>query len=113
PCTLDQDWRCDRGGFDNYTVEVVGKMGADSFQTDEGVLLAKTKDADQAPFVWAIDANPQDIDTVDYIAPDGTPEMIPQGDARQLSDALFHAGTDSGSAYEYVDEANRLHFYVL
>lgn len=113
PCTLEQDWRCDRGGFDNYTVEVVGKMGADSFQTDEGVLLAKTKDADQAPFVWAIDANPQDIDTVDYIAPDGTPEMIPQGDARQLSDALFHAGTDSGSAYEYVDEANRLHFYVL
>jgi hypothetical protein len=35
------------------------------------------------------------------------------GDYRQLSDALFHAGTDSGSAYEYVDTANRLHFYVL
>jgi hypothetical protein len=35
------------------------------------------------------------------------------GDYRQLSDALFHAGTDSGSEYEYVDAANRLHFYVL
>jgi hypothetical protein len=35
------------------------------------------------------------------------------GDYRQLSDALFHAGTGSGSEYEYVDEANRLHFYVL
>src|SRR3569833_737839 len=35
------------------------------------------------------------------------------GDYRQLSDALFHAGTDSGSEYEYVDTANRLHFYVL
>ncbi|WP_207943532.1 hypothetical protein [Actinomadura sp. KC345] len=35
------------------------------------------------------------------------------GDYRQLSDALYHAGTNSGSEYEYVDEANRLHFYVL
>jgi hypothetical protein len=35
------------------------------------------------------------------------------GDYRQLSDALLHAGTDSGSEYEYVDQANRLHFYVL
>lgn len=35
------------------------------------------------------------------------------GDYRQLSDALFHAGTGSGSEFEYVDKANRLHFYVL
>ena len=28
-------------------------------------------------------------------------------------DALFHAGTNSGSEYEHVDEANGLHFYVL
>ena len=35
------------------------------------------------------------------------------GDYRQLSDALFHAGADSGSQYEYIDKANRLHFYVL
>jgi hypothetical protein len=35
------------------------------------------------------------------------------GDYRQLSDALFHAGAGSGSEFEYVDEANRLHFYVL
>ncbi|CAM5304959.1 Peptidase M6 OS=Streptomyces antimycoticus OX=68175 GN=SANT12839_087350 PE=4 SV=1 [Streptomyces antimycoticus] len=35
------------------------------------------------------------------------------GDYRQLSDALFHAGADSGSQCEYIDRANRLHFYVL
>jgi hypothetical protein len=49
----------------------------------------------------------------DYVLPDGTAVPITIGDYRQLSDALFHAGTDSGSEFEYVDEANRLHFYVL
>jgi hypothetical protein len=59
-----------------------------------------------------IDANPQDINMTDYVLPDGTKVPITIGDYRQLSDALFHAGTNSGSEYEYVDEANRLHFYV-
>ena len=48
----------------------------------------------------------------DYVLPDGTEVPITIGDYRQLSDALFHAGTNSGSEYEYVDQANRLHFYV-
>lgn len=39
--------------------------------------------------------------------------MLSVGDYRQLSDALFHAGTRSGSEYEYTDEANRLHFYIV
>jgi hypothetical protein len=34
-------------------------------------------------------------------------------DYRQLNDALFHAGLRSGSQYEFKDEANRLHFYVI
>jgi hypothetical protein len=34
-------------------------------------------------------------------------------DYRQLNDALFHAGPDSGSRFEWEDTANRLHFYVL
>ncbi|WP_328814793.1 M6 family metalloprotease domain-containing protein [Nonomuraea cypriaca] len=103
---------CDGGSYDNYTVEVVDRMGSDSFTPDAGVLLAKTKNQDRAPFEWVIDANPQDIGMTDYVLPDGTEVPITLGDYRQLSDALFHAGTDSGSEYEYVDEANRLHFYV-
>ncbi|MFI7421677.1 M6 family metalloprotease domain-containing protein [Nonomuraea sp. NPDC049684] len=103
---------CDRGGYQNYTVEVVDRMGSDSFTPDSGVLLAKTKNEDRAPFEWVIDANPQDIGMTDYVMPDGTKVPITVGDYRQLSDALFHAGTDSGSEYEYVDQANRLHFYV-
>ncbi|WP_216648725.1 hypothetical protein [Agromyces agglutinans] len=105
-------WDCDGGGFDNYTLEVIDRMGTDSFQPDHGVMIAKTKNRDQNPFIWTIDANPQNIDTVDYVRPDGTPVMITRGDQRQLNDALFHAGTNSGSEYEYVDEANGLHFYV-
>ena len=111
--TGDKAYRCDGGGYDNYTVEVVDRMGSDSFTPDSGVLLAKTKDKDRAPFIWVKDANPQDIEMVDFTRPDGTEAMISLGDYRQLSDALFHAGTDSGSEYEYIDEANGLAFYVL
>ncbi|WP_020608204.1 M6 family metalloprotease domain-containing protein [Actinokineospora enzanensis] len=112
-CDVATDPYCDGGGYQNYTVEVVDRMGSDSFTPDAGVLLAKTKDEDDAPFAWVIDANPQDIGMTDYVLPDGRKIPITIGDYRQLSDALFHAGTNSGSEYEYVDQANRLHFYVL
>ena len=112
-CDVTADVLCDGGGFNNYTVEVVDRMGADSFTPDSGVLISKTKDQDRAPFQWVVDANPQDIEMVDFHRPDGTKAMITMGDYRQLSDALFHAGTRSGSEYEFTDEANRLHFYVL
>jgi M6 family metalloprotease-like protein len=112
-CDPDEDPLCDGGGYDNYTVEVVDRLGSDSFTPDSGVLLAKTKNLDRAPFEWVIDANPQDIGMTDYVLPDGTAVPITIGDYRQLSDALLHAGTDSGSEFEYVDAANRLHFYVL
>ncbi|WP_067455634.1 M6 family metalloprotease domain-containing protein [Actinomadura macra] len=115
-CNPNSDPMCDGAAgqkYDNYTVEVVDRMGFDSFTTDSGVLLAKTKNADNAPFIWVKDANPQDIDKVDFVRPDGTPQKMTIGDYRQLSDALYHAGTNSGSQYEYVDKENRLHFYVL
>ena len=112
-CNISTDPFCDGGGYQNYTVEVVDRMGSDSFTPDAGVLLAKTKNEDRAPFEWVIDANPQDIGMTDYVLPDGTQVPITIGDYRQLADALFHAGTNSGSEYEYVDQANRLHFYVL
>jgi M6 family metalloprotease-like protein len=112
-CTVSEDPLCDGGNYNNYMVEVVDRMGADSFTPDSGVLISKTKNADNAPFVWVVDANPQDIDMIDFYRPDGTPQKITMGDYRQLSDALFHAGTRSGSEFEYVDAANRVHFYVL
>ncbi|MEV0678544.1 M6 family metalloprotease domain-containing protein [Actinosynnema sp. NPDC050436] len=112
-CDIRTDPLCDGGGYQNYTVEVVDRMGADSFTPDAGVLLAKTKNEDRAPFAWVVDANPQDIGMTDYVLPDGRRVPITVGDYRQLSDALFHVGTGSGSEYEYVDQANRLHFYVL
>ncbi|RIJ78963.1 peptidase M6, partial [Nakamurella silvestris] len=110
--TGDKAWMCDNGNFNNYTLEVVDQMGTDSFQADSGVLLAKTKNT-ASPNKWTIDANPQDIDMVDYYQADGTPVKLTRGDHRQLNDALFHAGSDSGSEFEYLDAANSLQFYIL
>ena len=120
------DRQCDRGGYDNYTVEVVDRMGHDSYTPDHGVLIAKNKTGvDLAPFMWAIDAHPEDINTVtgvgehegrevyDFVRPDGTRAAISLGDARQLADALFHAGTGEGVVNTWTDEANGLQFYVL
>ncbi|WP_268244814.1 M6 family metalloprotease domain-containing protein [Pilimelia anulata] len=112
-CNVNTDPLCDGGGYNNYTVEVVGRLGPDSFTPDNGVMLSKTKNADTMPFQWVIDSHPEDINMIDFYRPDGAPQKITIGDYRQLSDALLHAGTRSGSEYEYVDEANRMHFYVL
>ena len=104
--------------FDFYTVEVVQRIGTDSFTPDSGVLIAKNKD-DESPscgygcFTWVVDAHPEDIGMVDFHRPDGSPVMRTPADYRQLNDALFHAGTESGSACEWQDRANRLHFYVI
>jgi hypothetical protein len=50
---------------------------------------------------------------VDFKRPNGEPVMRTVADYRQLNDALFHAGTNSGSQYEWEDAPNRLHFYVV
>lgn len=105
-------WACDGGGYDSYTMEVIDRMGTDSSQPDHGVMIAKAKQADNSPFLWTIDANPQDIGMVDYVDPSGKKVMVTRGDQRQLNDALFHAGIDSGSQYEYEDADNGLHFYI-
>jgi M6 family metalloprotease-like protein len=104
-----------------YTMEVVQRIGYDSFTPDSGVLLAKNKDKASSTggpngfsvFNWVIDAHPEDIDKVDFKRPDGTPVMRTIADYRQLNDALFHAGLNSGSRYEWEDTPNRLHFYVV
>ena len=110
--------------FDSYTLEVVQRIGYDSFEPDNGVLLAKNKDRPSPPgpsgmannmpiFTWAIDAHPEDIRKLDFRRPHGEPVMRTVGDYRQLNDALFHAGLNSGSTYEWEDTPNRLHFYIV
>lgn len=107
--------------YNFYSLEVVQRIGFDSFCPDNGVLLAKNKDKESRNggpnqfncFNWVIDAHPGDINMVDYVRPDGTPVMRTIADYRQLNDALFHAGLNSGSLYEWTDEHNRLHFYII
>lgn len=113
-CNTTIEPLCDGGGYNNYDLEVIDRMGSDSFQPDSGVMISKTKDSDRpAPYQWTIDANPQDIRLIDFYRANGSAQYITIGDYRQLADALFHAGTRSGSEYEYVDKANGLHFYVI
>jgi M6 family metalloprotease-like protein len=118
-CNINTDPLCAGSPVYNfYTLETVQRIGADSFTPDNGVLLAKNKTAETNTcgylcFTWVVDANPQDINREDFRRPNGTPVMRTPADYRQLNDALFHAGTNSGSRYEFVDTANRLHFYVL
>ncbi len=108
--------------YNAYSLEVVQRIGYDSFTPDNGVLLAKFKDSLRGrnggpnefnSYIWVIDAHPEDIDMVDYVKPNGQGVMRTIADYRQLNDALFHAGTNSGSEFEWEDEANGLHFYVL
>jgi len=98
--------------YNHYRVEVVDRVGNDSFAPGHGVLLSKSRTGG-LPRVWIIDPNPQDIGMIDFYRPDGTPVAVVRGDPRQLNDSTFHAGTNSGSEYEYVDTFNQLHFYVL
>ena len=108
--------------YNFYSLEVVQRLGYDSFTPDNGVLLAKNKDSSRGrnggpnafnSFIWVIDAHPEDVNVVDYVKPNGEKVMRTVADYRQLNDALFHAGLSSGSEFEWTDEPNRLHFYVL
>jgi M6 family metalloprotease-like protein len=107
--------------FDFYSVEVVQRLGYDSFCPDNGVLIAKNKDKESRNggpnefncFNWIIDAHPEDINRIDYLRPDGAPVMRTIADYRQLNDALFHAGLNSGSHFEWQDIPNSLHFYII
>ena len=107
--------------YDFYTVEVVQRIGYDSFTPDNGVLISKNLDQERRgggrggfhPFTYVIDAHPEDIHVVDFKRPNGEPVMRTVGDYRQLNDALFHAGLKSGSQFEWVDKPNSLHFYIV
>jgi hypothetical protein len=108
--------------YGSYTMEVVQRIGYDSFTPDNGVLLAKNKDTLKGQnggpnafnsYIWVIDAHPEDINAIDYVKPNGEKVKRTIADYRQLNDALFHAGLGSGSSYEWEDTPNRLHFYVV
>ncbi len=111
-----------RGKFHDYTIEVVQQIGSDSFVPGHGVLIGKSKNSTAGGngtcgtyscFVWYIDSNPQDIDQVDFVRPDGSVQKATPGDERQLNDGSFNVGVNSGGEYEYVATANKLHFYIL
>jgi hypothetical protein len=102
----------DETNWQRFTMEVVDRVGNDSFTPGHGVLLAQTRNSG-TPRVQLVDANTANINRIDFYRPDGTPVPVVRGDPRQLDDATFHAGSQSGSQYEYVENFNRLHFYVL
>jgi M6 family metalloprotease-like protein len=118
-CDTNTNPLCAGTGWQYYTLETVQRIGEDSMTPDSGVLIQKNKNNSSngcgySCFSWTVDAHPEDMNKVDFLRPrTKTPVMRTIGDYRQLNDALFHAGTNSGSQYEFEDTANRLHFYVL
>src|SRR4051794_37997146 len=118
-CNVNTDPLCPGPGYNYYSVETVQRIGEDSMTPDNGVLITKNKNSSSSGcgyscFAWVIDAHPEGINQVDFLRPTSkTPVMRTIGDYRQVNDALFHAGTNSGSKYDFEDTANRLHFYVL
>ncbi|WP_053208295.1 immune inhibitor A domain-containing protein [Jiangella muralis] len=104
--------------WNQFNLEVVERVGNDSFVAGHGVLIGQARNSG-SPRAWLVDANPEDIGRIDFYRPGndtepgGEPVPVVKGDPRQLDDATFHAGTGSGSEYEYVDAPNQLHFYVL
>jgi hypothetical protein len=124
-CARPNKARCDGGGYDNYTVEVVNRVGYDSFTPDAGVLIAKTKNADLSPFLWVVDSHPDDIGATDYVKPNGEEQPYRFGDYRQLSDALFKVGRTGTNALgkglakpgetsnSYEDTGNDIKFLIL
>ena len=80
--------------FNFYSIEVVQRIGYDSFTPDNGVLIAKNKDRESDScgyncFTWVIDAHPEDIGMLDFKRPHGEAVMRSPADYRQLNDALF------------------------
>lgn len=66
--------------YNFYSVEVVQRVGFDSYCPDSGVLIAKNKDSLRGnnggpnafnSYIWVIDAHPEDINMVDYLSPSG------------------------------------------
>lgn len=107
-----------QANYRNFTLEVVQQLGVDSYTPGNGVLIYKNKSTGSncgtaSCFSWLIDSNPEDIGMVDFYQPDGTPRMVVTGDPRQVNDATFNAGTNSGTDFEWIDTDNRLHFYVI
>ena len=96
--------------FNNYTVEVVQRIGYDSFTPDNGVLIAKNKDRQTNScgygcHAWVIDAHPEDMKRLDFMRPGGervmrTHRRLPAAERRALP-----RGPPSGSEFEWKDEA--------
>jgi hypothetical protein len=115
----DPDPLCHNPVFQNFLLEAVQRIGNDSFDPGNGVLISKTRNTGGQScgrfscFVWIIDAHPEDIGLIDFYRPDGTPVPVTIGDPRQLQDAAFNAGLSEGTEFEWEDPDNRLHFYII
>ncbi|MCL1974542.1 MAG: hypothetical protein FWG61_00095, partial [Firmicutes bacterium] len=100
--TVDWESESSAGGsrYDNYSVEVIDKVGYDSVQADHGVMIAKNREtlSESAPFTWIMSAHPGGMDTVDFYTPVGPngepsiPQQLRNNDNNHLNAALFHVG---------------------
>ena len=107
------------GKYNNYTMEVVQQIGSDSFDPGHGVLISKTKNTTSSCgtfscFVWVVDAHPEDINQVDFVARRRHAE---DGDDRRRAPeerrVVQRRPRTRAPRTSTRTPPNRLHFYII
>ena len=105
-------------GFNDYTVEVVQQIGSDSFTGRQRRAARQEQERPTRPAARSTARPGTSTPTRRTSTRSTTSRRTARpkatlGDERQLNDGTFHAGTNSGSTYEYTATPNDLHFYIL
>jgi hypothetical protein len=89
-----------------FTLEVIDRVGFDSFNSDHGVVISRSKHSHlvggggmDSKGIYIVDANPGNLGLVQFREADGTPYMMACDHHAQISTAAFHAGTHNNANY--------------
>ena len=92
-----------------FTMEVINRVGSDSFSPDHGVLIARTGHMNivnqggmDNPGIFLIDPTPGNNNMIQFREADGTPYFFGCDHHAQISDAAFRAGVHN-NPYFYRD----------
>jgi len=92
-----------------FTMEVINRVGSDSFSPDHGVLISRTAHMNivnqggmDNPGIFLIDSTPGNNNMIQFFEADGTPYFFGCDHHVQISDAAFRAGVHN-NPYFYRD----------
>ena len=89
-----------------FTLEVLDRVGFDSFAADHGVIISRSKHTHltggggmDSKGIYVVDAHPGNLGLVQFREADGTPYMMACDHHAQISTATFHAGLHNNPNY--------------